>query len=530
LAELTAPPLNAFQEAIMPRFKPVHYDQTLLIPVSFSQQIFPGTFEHTLHHIVEHELDLTIFDSRYHNDHRGAPAWHPAVMLQIILYAYSRGITSSRQIESCCRENVTFMALSGNSRPHFTTIADFIATMGDEIVPLFLEVLLICDEMQLIGKDMFAIDGCKMPSSASRELSGTTAELDRKAQKMERAIRCMIARHRHEDGKDTPPSQRNKEQQRQMALQRQIDKIRRWRQHHDDKPGKGSKPRKSNVTDNDSAKMKTSHGTLQGYDAVAMVDGKHQVVVHAQAYGEPQEHDLLLPMVAQTRENFQAIDRERDIFRHTALAADSGFHTDANVQALQEQRIDAYIADKLFRKRDSRFAEVERYRARHKAEVRKSRHSIYRPADFRYDVLSRSCICPAGKALYQNGNSCWLKGREFVKFTGAKKHCVPCTRRAQCLRHPERTPVRSVVFFKPQAPTDQQTCAAQMKDKIDSEEGRQQYARRLAIVEPVFGNITHNKGLKRFSLRGWVKVNIQWKLYCIVHNLLKIHRYGMRLA
>jgi hypothetical protein len=59
---------------------------------------------------------------------------------------------------------------------------------------------------------------------------------------------------------------------------------------------------------------------------------------------------------------------------------------------------------------------------------------------------------------------------------------------------------------------------------------RQQYARRLAIVEPVFGNITHNKGLRRFSLRGWVKVNIQWKLYCIVHNPLKIQRYGVGWA
>jgi hypothetical protein len=80
---LVAPPLNAIPEAIMPRFKPVHYDQTLLIPLSFSQQIFPGSFEHTLHHIVDHELDLSIFDSHYRNDHCGAPAWHPAVMLKI---------------------------------------------------------------------------------------------------------------------------------------------------------------------------------------------------------------------------------------------------------------------------------------------------------------------------------------------------------------------------------------------------------------------------------------------------------------
>ena len=93
------------------------------------------------------------------------------------------------------------------------------------------------------------------------------------------------------------------------------------------------------------------------------------MVVHAQAFGEAQEHDLLLPMVAATRENFQAIGRDRDVFERTALATDSGFHTEANVQALFEQKIDAYIADNQFRKRDPRFATAQRHRARHLAEA-----------------------------------------------------------------------------------------------------------------------------------------------------------------
>jgi hypothetical protein len=89
--------------------------------------------------------------------------------------------------------------------------------------------------------------------------------------------------------------------------------------------------------------------------------------------------------------------------------------------------------------------------------------------------------------------------------------------------------VRSVVFFKERLLLPQPSDAAIMKQKIDSEQGRQQYSRRLAIVEPVFGDITHNKGLSRFSLRGWVKVNAQWKLYCLVHNLFKIRRYGLNV-
>jgi transposase len=118
-------------EGIMPRYKPIDYEQTRTLEVSFPLQIFPHTFEYTLAELIDHRLDLSAFDVRYRNDGKGAPAWPPAVMLKIILYAYSRGITSSREIERACCENITFMALSGNSRPHFTTIADFVSSMEE---------------------------------------------------------------------------------------------------------------------------------------------------------------------------------------------------------------------------------------------------------------------------------------------------------------------------------------------------------------------------------------------------------------
>ncbi|MEW6571033.1 MAG: transposase [Nitrospirota bacterium] len=122
--------------------------------------------------MIDNEIDLSLFDERYKNDETGAPAYDPAILLKIILYAYSRGITSSRKIAQCCRENIIFMSLSADTQPHFTTIADFISSVDQEIVKLFLQVLLVCDEMGLIGKEMFAVDGCKMPSSASKEWSG----------------------------------------------------------------------------------------------------------------------------------------------------------------------------------------------------------------------------------------------------------------------------------------------------------------------------------------------------------------------
>jgi hypothetical protein len=101
------------------------------------------------------------------------------------------------------------MALSADSAPHFTTIADFISTMGEEITALFREVLMICDELELIGREMFASDGCKLPSNASKEWSGTKAE---KTEKMEWAARYILKKEREENEPSQPSPLRQKEQ------------------------------------------------------------------------------------------------------------------------------------------------------------------------------------------------------------------------------------------------------------------------------------------------------------------------------
>jgi transposase len=159
----------------MARYKAYSYDQMSLVAVSFERQILPRTFEHTLAYLIENEFDLSVFEHRYCDDETGRPAYDPALLLKIILYAYSRGIVSSREIERCCRENIIFMALSAETCPHHTTLASFVRRLEDEITALFRNVLMICDAQGLIGREMFAIDGCKLPSNASKSWSGTMA-------------------------------------------------------------------------------------------------------------------------------------------------------------------------------------------------------------------------------------------------------------------------------------------------------------------------------------------------------------------
>lgn len=153
----------------MPKFIPYDHNQSSMVVINYQDQLQPGTFEHAIHYLIKNKLDLSIFYPRIKNDNTGRPAYDPAILLSIILFAYSKGITSSREIEWCCDTNIIFKALTCDSVPHFTTIASFVSGSPTEIENIFEQVLLICHEDGLLGNELFAIDGCKMPSDAAKD-------------------------------------------------------------------------------------------------------------------------------------------------------------------------------------------------------------------------------------------------------------------------------------------------------------------------------------------------------------------------
>lgn len=269
------------------------YEQMIMLAISFDRQILPGTFEYNLTYLVEHLLDPSIFDHRYNNDDNGRPAYDPAILLKIILLAYSKGVTSSRKIEELCRDNILFIAISANTQPHFTTISNFISSSSEEIEKLFLQVLMVCDNEGLIGKEMFAIDGCKLPSNASKEWSGKKADLKKKKEKIEKAVSHMLGKHREADKHGLDEDIIEKQKRQCEKLKRTAKKIQDFLDTNEERKGISGGPVQSNITDNDSAKMKGSNGVIQGFIGAAAVDAKHQVITSAEAYGQGQEHNLL---------------------------------------------------------------------------------------------------------------------------------------------------------------------------------------------------------------------------------------------
>jgi transposase len=511
----------------MARYKDYSYEQTVLIPVCFDRQIQPGTFEYALNYIVDNELDLSVFESRFNNDLTGAPAYDPAIMLKIILFAYSKGMHSSREIERACRENIIFMALAATTQPHFTTIAHFISSMKDEIVPLFRDVLTLCYSQGLIGKEMFAIDGCKLSANCSKEWSGTKADLDKKRKKIEKSIRFLVDKHKRLDNSAASQTdQMEKEKKAIKNLREKVKKIKQWLAENDDKIGVRNRILQSNLTDNESAKMPTSHGVVQGYIGSAAVDGKHQVIVHAEAFGLNQEQSVLVPMVEGIKENFTEAINDKTVLQTTTLLADSGYHSEENLRMLNDNDIDAYIADNQFRKRDPLFADAYKHRKPTERDKAKYYHKRFHAADFTLNKKSNTLTCPAGNTL-----TCITKafkntsGLIGPQYRAKATDCMGCIYKEKCLQGTRRHP-RTVALFNRRDPNHPVSYQQKMIEKFDTDKGRFLYSRRMGIVEPVFANIRNTFGFKKFSHRSSVKVDLQWKLISIVHNISKVWRYG----
>ncbi len=503
----------------MPRFKDYDYNQMKMLPISFERQILSGSFEYSLCYLVDHEMNQKIFYPRYANDENGRPAYDPAILLKIVILAYSKGITSSRKIEALCRENIIFMAISADSQPYFTTIADFVSRSSNEIAHMFKQVLLVCDELGLIGKEMFAIDGCKLPSNASKDWSGTHEELKKKQKKIDKAVKIMLDKHKQMDKKEQNGDLIEDEKKQIETLKRASKKIKTFLNENEDRTGISGNIIKSNITDNQSAKMKTSHGIIQGYNGVATVDSKHQVVVAAEAYGQGQEHDLLKPMIEQAHKNLKYSKTEKQKIK---ITADSGYHNNATLTYLDDNGIDGYIADTGFRSRDPRFKDYKE----HKSKNRLKPKSKFTLEDFKVNMKKQTCRCPAGKNLWLKATNAKIGGHVFMSFQAYEDDCPDCPLKAQCLRKANQKTPRQVNIKLGITKEKKNSLLEKMKSKIDSAKGRHIYSKRLGTVEPVFGHINTMIGIKRFSLRGKTKVNAQWQLITMVHNMLKIHRYG----
>ena len=499
----------------MPKYiKTDKYQNNIFLTLSLDKQIIEGTLEHTIQYLVDNKIDMEAFEKKIKNDKTGRPAWDPKVMLKIILFAYSKGFISSREIQTLCRENIVMTALAENSIPDFTVIADFISGMKNEITEVFLNILLTADELNLLGNTYFAIDGCKIKSNASKEYSGKFADLEKKAIKIKERIKYLLDIHNSNDKKETLKS--DEQIKKTIAkLEQKAEKIKKFILDNGVKKAKRAGENQSNITDNESAKMKTSHGVVQGYNGQALVDEKTQIITAAEVFGQGTDSDLIEPMIKNANNNFKLIGKDDNYLKDKTLIADTAYYSEFNLRAVANAGVNAYIPDTQFRKRDPRFKDKKRFNP-------KNKKPKFTKEDFTYNKEQDIFICKNGKILKKEGHECKIKDWTYQKYVAKQAECSKCPIRNNCLE--KNTTRRRTLML--QIKIDNRNHSAEMIKKIDTVLGREIYSMRMQIVEPVFANIRTHKKLNRFTLRTKEKVNIQWLLFCIVHNLGKIAKYG----
>ncbi len=393
-----------------------------------------------------------------------------------------------------------------------------------------------CDQQGLLGHELFAIDGCKMASDASKEWSGTIKELKEKRKK----IKKLINYHIEEDKrltKNTPLEETRIEREKQATetLTKAFNKIDEFLKKAEPRIGSGKRKAevKSNITDNQSAKMKTSKGTIQGYNGVTSADKKHQIIIDAQAFGQGPEQSTLQPVLETIKERFTRLAMNEDIYQtNIVVTADTGFADEPNMQYLHENNINGYIPDNQFRSRDDKFTNQKTKYGKRNQDNKKKSKSVIPATQFKYDPTTNTCHCPEGHLMTKKKQGPNQRGIDVVLFHCRPTICRACPRLNDCMQNPESTKKvngtgRQVSFVieskrKP-------TYTDWMKKRVDSDKGKEIYSHRMSVIEPVFGNLS-NKGLTKFSLRGKEKVQCQLKLFCLIHNIEKIKNYGQIAA
>jgi hypothetical protein len=261
---------------------------------------------------------------------------------------------------------------------------------------------------------------------------------------------------------------------------------------------------------------------IQGYNAQALVDDKHQVIFTAEVFGDGQDAQHVTRIMPRAKAIMQALGRGENGFHGTTWLNDSSYFSDGNLKTCEQEHLNAYIPDDNFRKRDPRFANQARYKPKKKNTKTRKR---FGNEDFTYDEATQGYRCPNGTILRLKAREHRVRHRTYRYYVSDEQDCRDCPFRVKCLSK-KRTKQKHLGIPVDEPVTKPKSRGHVMKEKIDTPEGRQQYSRRLAIVEPVFGNIRIQKGLDHFTLRGKEKVDIQWLLYGMVHNIEKIAHYG----
>ena len=350
-------------------FRPWKVNEAWLLPSSVQEFVPAGHPAHLVRDIVAEELDLSPILSAY-TEPRGYPPYHPAMMVALLLYAYSRGVYSSRRIARGCEERLDFQAVTALDRPDFRTIGEFRRRHLAALAGLFVQVLALCRRAGLVGLGHVAVDGTKLRANASKHKAMSYARMGPAEAELAAEVEGWLAQADRTDaaedaalgadrrGDEMPAWMRDKQRrlERIRAAKAELEAEARAAEAAKPDPGtkadgspsqrRGRKPEhppgvpkpgaQRNFTDPESRIMKGRDGFIQAYNAQAAVDGKAQVILAHRLTNNASDQDALLPLLDAAAANAEGKPAE--------VSADSGFCSEANLAGLAERGVRGYVA------------------------------------------------------------------------------------------------------------------------------------------------------------------------------------------
>jgi transposase len=462
-------------------FKKYDQNQQFLLPLSLEDFIAEDHIGRILNDIID-TIDITTLEAKYSKD--GCPAYHPRLLIKILLYCYMINIRSSREIYKMTHTDTAVMYLAAMQHPDFRTICRFRSSHVDSIKDVFAQVVTVCKEMGMLGVGKLSLDGTKIKANASVKQSKNADALDKEIDKI---LKESIEIDKAEDemyGNSTP-YQMPKEL---VDKTKRLEKIKAAKKKLEEE-----KLEKINVTDNDAKIMKHKDGSLKpSYNGQIAVDDKEQVIVAADLVTDTNDVNQVDPMI-------QLIWATMGC-RPTILLADAGYFSYDNIDLLNQIGTDSYIPDNFFK--------IE--------ERGKSKYFL--KSMFRFDKENDCYYCPAGitmpfKCIQKRDDEPNLN-----QYIG--DHCSICVLRNACTKAKKR-----IISRDPR-----EHLMEDMRKKLRTEEGKELYQERMSTVEPVFGQMKQNRGFTEFLLRGKEKAKVEFIMMCIVHNIEKIAGFLKRKA
>jgi len=500
---------------------PIDFKQSLLFPANIFD-LLPNDHESYIYSDIFNQLDTSSVEQKYKII--GQNAYHPKLIISILIYSYSRGVYSSRQIQRRCQEDLSFMYVAKMQCPNFRVLSNFRKDNIEFFEQCFNQTVKIAIELKLAKLGHISLDGSKFKANTSKHKAMSYGRLKSHEKELEKEIAELIKKaskcdqkedleYKEKTGYEIPEDLKHKKQRLNKITKAKQALEQREQKNNPDVPISDKK--QISFADTDACIM-GSKGFDYHYNPQICTDKDNQIIVAQHISLKANDKQELKPALEHLEEtltyvesNLQLTAQDDDLETQQTLqnikdrkpqnlSIDNGYMSGDNLQTIEDKNINTYIAiNKGEKKNQQSLDDIDR-------KIEKS--------DFHYNQQDDSFTCPTGQKLtfIQINKS----GRKI--YQANQKSCQNCRYYQRCCKS-KQGKARSLT-------TDaKEPLRIKMKQKMELKSAQDIYAHRKTIVEPVFGQIKNN-GFRGFSLRGIEKVQGEFSLVCATHNLKKIFK------